>query len=157
VPNRRDHGSLSRNRPRIVCQQFTSFEKKTLLHMVRRALSSCAPNSILSGRLTCGALQGPCDVDIHRIPSDRLTCGALQGPFEVDMHSVLSGRLICGALQGPCDVDIHSILSGRLTCGVLQGPCDVDIHSILSGRLTCGPLGVPVMSTYTVSCHCQVG
>ncbi len=28
VPNRRDHGSLSRNRPRIVRQHFISFEKK---------------------------------------------------------------------------------------------------------------------------------
>ncbi len=46
MPNRRDPGSLSRNRPRIVRQQLISFEKKTLLHMVRRALSSCAPNSI---------------------------------------------------------------------------------------------------------------
>jgi hypothetical protein len=47
VPNRRDHGSLSWNRPRIVCQQFISLKKKTLLHTVRRALSLCAPNSIV--------------------------------------------------------------------------------------------------------------
>ena len=46
LPNRRDHGSLSQNRPRIFRQQFMSFEKKTLLHTVRRALSLCAPNSI---------------------------------------------------------------------------------------------------------------
>jgi hypothetical protein len=39
LPNRRDHGSLSQNRPRIFRQQFMSFEKKTLLHTVRRALS----------------------------------------------------------------------------------------------------------------------
>ncbi len=48
VPNRQDHGSLSRGRPRFVRQQFISFEKKTLLHMVRRALSSCAPYTIYS-------------------------------------------------------------------------------------------------------------
>jgi hypothetical protein len=36
---------FKRNRPRIVRLQFISL-KKTLLHMVRRALSSCTPNSI---------------------------------------------------------------------------------------------------------------
>jgi hypothetical protein len=30
----------------IVRQQFMTLQKKTLLHMVRRAHSSCAPNSI---------------------------------------------------------------------------------------------------------------
>jgi hypothetical protein len=46
VPNRRDHGSLSRNRPRLSVNNLYLYEKKTLLHMVRRALSSCAPNNI---------------------------------------------------------------------------------------------------------------
>jgi hypothetical protein len=52
LPNRRDHGSLSRNRPRIFHQQFI-FEKKTLLHTVRRALSLCAPNSIRKSTASC--------------------------------------------------------------------------------------------------------
>ncbi len=43
LPNRRDHGSLKAS---IVCQQLMTLQKKTLLHMVRRAHSSCAPNSI---------------------------------------------------------------------------------------------------------------
>ncbi len=44
--NRRDHGSLSQNGPQMFVDSFMTFRKKTLLHMVRRAHSSCAPNSI---------------------------------------------------------------------------------------------------------------
>ena len=46
VPNRRDRGSLSQNRPRIFCHSLCLLKKKTLLHTVRRALSLCAPNNI---------------------------------------------------------------------------------------------------------------
>jgi hypothetical protein len=45
LPNRRDHGSLSQNSLECPSTAY-DFTKKTLLHMVRRAHSSCAPNSI---------------------------------------------------------------------------------------------------------------
>ncbi len=45
LPNHRDHGSLSQNRPRLSVSSFWLYKKKKLLHMVRRAHSSCAPNT----------------------------------------------------------------------------------------------------------------
>ena len=52
VPNRRDHGSLSQNRPRIFRQQFMSFEKK---HFYTRCagLSVYALLTVYSIRVHC--------------------------------------------------------------------------------------------------------
>ena len=47
LPNRRDHGSLSLNRPRTFRQQFMSFEKKN-------TFTHGAPGSQLYALLTLG-------------------------------------------------------------------------------------------------------